>query len=351
MRVVTEDQLDFILESAVLAPSADNHHRFSFRIAGQTVHVDATEGPLPGAGGYKRVLALLSLGAMSENFTIAASRFGLGVEAELLPESSAADCLLRLRLHPDGVEADPLWHAIPLRHTSRQLRFRGPALADPERQELDTAAHAVGSPRVTWLTAGHQRDSVIRMMRRAETERFRSKLLHEELFSAIRFDLGWHAPAPQGLPPGALAIEAPLRPLFAMLRHWPVMRAAQFIGLHHILGFRSCELPCRLSPELGLITAPAVDSQSVFDAGRAFQRVWLAATKQGRALQPMPASALYALEGAHAEGIPERLQRELATGWKSVLDNDTPLILFRMGRASTSPVHAGRLPTATYRSL
>lgn len=348
---MTDEQLDFILESAILAPSADNRHPFSFLVDRETVHVASTEGSLPPPGGYKRVLALLSLGAMSENFTVAASRFRLGVDRELLLDSSQSDRLLRLRLHPDGVEPDPLWRAIPLRHTSRQLRFRGPGLTDPERQELDTAAHAIGSPRVTWLTAGRQRGSVVRLMRRAETERFRNKLLHEELFSAIRFELGWHTPAPEGLPPGALGVEAPLRPLFAMLRHWPVMRAARYLALHHVLGFRSCELPCRLSPELGLIATPVADSQSVFDAGRAFQRLWLAATTRGLVLQPMPASALYALEGARVEGIPERLQRELATGWKGVLGSDTPLMLFRMGRASASPVHAERLPTATYRSM
>ena len=109
-----------------------------------------------------------------------------------------------------------------------------------------------------------------------------------------------------------------------------------------MLGWRACDLPCRLAPHLGLLAVKNTDSQSVFDAGRSFQRLWLAATSQGRVLQPMPASALYALDGAHAEGIPAELQHNLAEGWKANLNGVIPLMLFRMGVANLLSIVAGR---------
>jgi hypothetical protein len=139
-----------------------------------------------------------------------------------------------------------------------------------------------------------------------------------------------------------------LRPLFALLRHWPVMRLINMIGAHHMLGWRSCDLPCRLAPHVGLIAVKNIDTQSIFDAGRAFQRLWLVATQHGRVLQPMPASALYALKGGRAEGIPANLQRELSDGWKQSLDGAIPLMVFRMGYAKPSSIIAGRRRVEDY---
>lgn len=350
MGKLDQQQLDFILESAILAPSADNQHRIRFQLTEDTIRVRYSEAELPPEGGYKRVLALLSLGAVSENFTVAASRFGMQSETVLFPDLTQPDLVMQIRLQPDqaAVDPDPLWQAIPLRHTNRQLRFRGPAMTGAERGELDAAAGNYPACQLFWLDESARRRTALRLMRRAETERFRNRLLHEELFSAIRFDIGWRTACPEGLPPGALGVEAPLRAFFALLRHWPIMCLANLLGMHHMLGLRSCGLPCGLAPHLGLLAVRNTHNQSIFDTGRAFQRVWLAATSQGRVMQPMPASALYALEGARTEGIPAALQHDLAEGWKASLDGAIPLMLFRMGKAKPSLIVTGRRRVRDY---
>lgn len=344
MSKLDQQRLDFILESAILAPSADNLHRVRFQLTDDTIRVRYTEAELPPQGGYKRVLALFSLAAMSENITVAASRFGIRAETVLFPDSTQPSLIMQIRLQSDhsAVDPNPLWQAIRLRHTNRHVRFRGPKMTDAEQGELNAAARTYPDCELIWLEQPTRRSQALRLMRRAETERFHNRLLHGELFSTIRFDVGWRAACPQGLPPGALGVEPPLRIFFTLLRDWRVMRLANLLGAHHILGLRSCSLPCRLAPHLGLLAAKNTHSQSVFDAGRAFQRVWLTATKQGRVLQPMPASALYALEGARKEGIPSVLQSDLAEGWKASLDGAIPLMLFRMGKAKQSSVVAGR---------
>ena len=341
-----QESLDFILESAVLAPSADNRHRIRFRVDGNSIHIRYTEF-LPHHG-YKRVLALLSLGAVTENLTIAASRFGLGAQTTFLSDPMQPGLTIQICLNPGPAVTDPLWEIIPLRHTNRRLRFRGPKMTDLELSDLDATVRAYPSTRLVWLDEPKWRKSALSLMRRAETERFHNRILHEELFSAIRFDVGWNASCSEGLPPGALAVEAPMRPLFAWLRHWPVMRLANFLGAHHILGMRACDLPCRFAPNLGLLAVEHTDNHSVLDAGRSFQRLWLTLTKQGRVLQAMPASALYALDGVQAEGICPILQRQLNWGWKSRLPAHSPLILFRIGFAKPLIVKAARRPSRHY---
>jgi len=349
MDQLDQDALRAILESAIQAPSADNLHKIRFQlIAGSTLHIHYTEAKLPPQGSYKRVLALLSLGAVSVNITVAASRFGLQAATVLFPEPTKPDWVMRIHMQPNQVEADPLFPAIALRHTNRQVRFRGPGMTDAELRELDAAVSAYPNCQLVWMDEPIQRRLALRLMRRAETERFHNAALHEELFSAIRFEAGWHTSCPEGLPPGALGVEPPLRPFFALLRHWPIMRVGNLLGAHHLMGWRACDLPCRLAPHLGLLAVRNTDDQSIFDTGRAFQRLWLVVTNQGRVLQPMPASALFALEGVEQDGIPVGLQHDLEQAWKANLQGAVPLMLFRMGIAKPSSIVAGRLGIENY---
>lgn len=348
MNELTPEQFHGLLQSAIQAPSADNRHPIHFQLGDQCIQVLHARTEWGGLG-YKRVLDLLSLGALAENLSIAASRFDMGTDIALLPDPGRPDLALQINLLPGAAQTDPLWQAIPLRHTNRQIRFRGPVLSEDEQAQLAEAIRPQPACQLHWLDTAPARKQALALMRRAEAERFHNPLLHEELFSAIRFDVGWHNTCEEGLPPGALGVEPPLRGLFSLLRHWPVMRMANRVGAHHLLGWRSCYLPCRLAPHLGVLTVKNTDTASVFAAGRAFQRLWLTATRQGRVLQPMPASALYALEGAVDEGIPVGLQHALAAGWRAHLGEDIPLMLFRMGRASPPLITAGRPQPEVYR--
>lgn len=345
---LNQDTLRYILQSAIQAPSADNQHRVRFKIGRNAIRVVYTEASLPPPGGYKRALVLMSLGALVENLAIAASRFGIQTAPLLDPDPDQPDFVLEIRMRPDQAEADPLWQSIPLRHTNRRVLFRGPRMSNTERDEIATAVQSFAAGQLVWLEDPTARNRALRLMRQAETERFRTRLLHHELFSAIHFEAGWRENCPEGLPPGALGVEPPLRPIFALLRHWPLMRLANLLGAHYVLGWRACDLPCRLAPHLGLLSVKKSDDQSVLDAGRAFQRLWLTITGQGRVLQPMPASAIFALERTSVEGVPPNTQRSLADGWKSVLGEDIPLMLFRIGFAKPLAVAAGRQGVDAY---
>lgn len=343
-----QSQLDFILESAILAPSADNRHHIHFEVEQNVIRAYHTRDRFPPKGSYKQMLALLSLGAMSENFTLAASRFYFRTETEFFPDSHNSSLVMQITLYSDQAENDPLWEMIPLRHTCRRLRFHGPRMTMAEKNTLNGAIHPFSDCKLAWMDSSQLRKHTTHLMRLAETERFRNQLLHEELFSAIRFDVGWHHTCTEGLPPGALGIESVSRSSFSLLRHWPIARLANRFGMHHILGFRSSYLPCRLAPHLGIITVKKIDTHTILDAGRAFQRLWLAATQQGRVLQPMPASALYALPNAPIEGIPVALQKKLSKEWQTVLGDSIPALLFRMGKADHLPIITRRPPIVSF---
>jgi len=91
---LNQEQLNFILKSAILAPSADNHHQIRIRVDDDSIHIRYTKELLP-QGGYKRVLALLSLGALVENLCIATSRLAWGTQTTLLLEPAQPDLAIQ----------------------------------------------------------------------------------------------------------------------------------------------------------------------------------------------------------------------------------------------------------------
>jgi len=297
------------------------------------------------------VLSLLSLGAVAENLSLAAGRFQMKADPEWPIESTRDNLAFYVRWQPGEAPSDPLSEAITKRHTNRRLIFRGPRLSREDLVRLRQIAADRPGCSLIWLDDTPRRRQTLRLMRLAEAERFHNPLLHKDLFSAIRFDVGWQQSCDEGLPPGALGIERPLRLPFALLRHWSIMHLVNMVGGYHLLGWRAASLPCRISPHVGLISAADLSDQAVFNAGRGFERVWLLATLLGLALQPMPAAALYALDGACKEGIPARVQSRLRQGWQTLLRDQTPLMLFRIGYASPPAIYTIRKPLEYYTSL
>lgn len=345
------DQIKFILESGILAPSADNKHRLRFQVDELGVNVWYTGESMPLHGGYKRALTLLNFGAVSENLAIAARRFGLHLEPLFFPDKAKPDLVFKslwLRGGNGIGNTLPDWKSISQRHTNRRIIYKGPRMVSSERIKLDAATATWPDSNLLWLDEPQVRRNALHLMRIAEGERFKNKVLHKELFEAIRFDIGWHSNSEEGLSPGALAIETPLQNVFAALRQWSLMQKLNRVGAHRILAWRAADLPFRYVPHLGVITIKKLDDIVIFNSGRAFQRIWLLATELGFVLQPLPASILYTLENANQEGIPLPLKQSLSAGWREILPNDHPIMLFRLGRAAPSTINSARQPLMSY---
>ncbi len=193
---------------------------------------------------------------------------------------------------------------------------------------------------MVWLDEPGTRRQAVQLVRWAETERFRNPILHAEMFGSVRFDAGWTATTTEGVPKGALELPPLERPMFTMMRHWPVQRVINLVGMHHFIGWRGAALPCQLAPHLCTITGPDSSPASAVSAGRLLQRVWLGAENLGLAFQMFAASAVYAFEGAYP--LPQDLRRRLEAGWALLSPNARPYLVFRLGNADRASVRSGR---------
>jgi hypothetical protein len=329
-----------IMQAGVMAPSADNHHCFTF--APGPVSIGLRGIPSHQNAPYHRtVLNRISIGAVVENMSIRAARLGWRAEAIHEPDPTDPQLIVEVRLDRDEPRDSGLDAAIAGRQTNRALVFKGPRLAAAELAAFSNLAADVGGVVLRFLDSGPERSLFLDLVSLAESERFRTRALHQELFESVRFDVGWSITATVGLPPATLAIEPGMRWAFSQLRRWPLMAALNRIGMYRLLGFRAAYLPCRLAPHCAVLSTDQPIEQGAFRVGAALERVWLEAQRRGLALQPLAASALLALPG-YAD-VPRQTGERLRAGWRQ-LGIGVPLLAFRMGYASPPIVRTGRLP-------
>lgn len=337
------DMVLALLQAGLRAPSADNRHTLRFAWRGDTLQMLSTDAPSWATLPHRRLLAHMAYGAVLENLHLRSLELGLALHAQEFPDSTQPNRIADLQWTATAQRPDRLSAHIEGRHTNRRF-YRRTRLSDATLDRLGEATLPVAGTQLRWLDAPPQRSAALRAIRLAETERFRQRELHHELFSAVRFDVGWKDTADAGLPPAALEVEAPMRAMFAALRHWPLMRSASWLGLHHLLGLRAGYLPAALSPHVGIVLVEAAYADmpsAAFDAGRTMQRVWLAAQAEGLALQPLAAATVLMAQkpdDGWVRPVTQALIRQSLS--RAALDakGDAPYILFRLGRASAASV-------------
>jgi hypothetical protein len=334
-----------IVAAALRAPWADNRPalRFECRDGALDWQLTGTQDDLP----HRRWLALVACGAALENARLRAASLGLDLVHATAPDPSRPAFVARSRIaSPLDSPANELELAAQIERRCTNRRFyRRDRLMPAAESAIATAA----GPSWRWLS-GDARRRALTALRVAEAERFRRPRLHQELFDAIRFDVGWTATTTQGLPPGALEIERALRRPFAWLRHPRVMGVLTAFGVPAVLGLRAADLPCRLAPRLAMIVDEAeIDADGergrALAAGRALQRGWLAAAAHGVAMQPLAAVGALLRQQAGggwvSAGTQQRL-RELLAETSSAGSAKAVHLFVRLGYARPPTVVTSR---------
>lgn len=339
-----------ILRAAIAAPSADNSQPWQFVWSVDTLDVRIDPDRSGGASDSRYVLSDLATGACVENILLRGRALGLAGDLDAFPDPADALWAARIRWRRASEHAapDPLADAIDRRHCDRRFPWRGPIDHDT-RTDLGAEAAAVPAARLWWPQTPQARRSATALIRRAEALRFRSDVLHAELFSSIRFDVGWHGACDEGLAPATLAVEAPARPLFQALRHPALMTVSRRLGAASMLGWRSASLPIRLSPGLCLIVVPSASRHDVFAGGRALERAWLAATRAGLSVQPYASAGVLSLGFVPVEPALRSTLARLAASLQELCGAGQGLVFLRLGRAPTNPPpRSGRRVPASF---
>lgn len=284
-----------VLDLARWAPSGDNTQPWRFEVVDPqrrfVVHgFDTRQECVYDLEGRASQLAI---GALLETIAIAASGFGL--EARFHRRADAPETTPQIDVELVKVPeapADPLWPYIPVRVTNRRP-FSATPLLRRQRQALENALPAGFS--VLWLEHRRQKWAMARLL----MANARIRLSIPEAYQVHRQMIRWKSRfAADGLPDQALGLSRAMLPLMRWaMKSWKRMRFMnRVLGSAWFAAFQLDFLPALRCAGHFLILAPQ-PPQSMDDylaAGRAVQRFWLTATKEGLQLQPQQTPLIFA---------------------------------------------------------
>lgn len=330
-----------ILQAAIYAPSADNSQPWQYRWQSQRLTITQDAALCGHATDRTFVLSDIALGAVLENITLQAAHLGIKADVELClkTQNEIAQAHISFSSLQTPTETETvLAQQIPLRCTDRRFPFKGPV----DERSLEQLESVLTDGQVR-LHVFQQRKDISRLakvIKNAEMIRFKSEVLHQELFQTVVFD---DDHPPQGMTPAMLAIEPPAKPFFRFISRWKNMQRCNAIGAANLIAMRSVSIPLRFSPLLLAITIKSTDRASIIAAGRQIQRVWLQATALGLSVQ------LYAAPGILTIAMP-RLSEALLKDLDDVAvqlkmqfgESEHPLMFLRVGFADGYPVRSLR---------
>lgn len=339
-----------ILEGAINAPSGDNSQPWRFRIGESDVTIynvadaDETQYNFRQRGSY------VAHGALIENIRLVAATFGFDGSASLFPGEPAATA--RITFAARHGSPDPLASAVPRRATNRKP-YRSRPLAAADRAALSLAAAAIAGTELRLVESPAELDAIARSVSVNERLLMENRALHDFLFGMIRWTRREEAARP-GLYIDTMELPSPVRLLFRfVVCHWPVVRALNLIGFSRFIPTRSAPV-YRASSAFGAIILAGDTDADFIAAGRAFERVWLAATAAGLALQPT-AALPYLVQrlNAGAAGAFSVAEQDLIRGAYAPIARAFGLsgaehiaMLFRLGYADAPSATSAKMPPA-----
>jgi nitroreductase len=339
-----------ILDLARWAPSGDNTQVWRFEVISKdhvVVHArDTREDCVYDLDGHP---SQISIGALLETMSIAASAHGLRAEATRQPDSPPERPRFDVRLVPDAsLMPSPLLDAIKRRTVQRRPMSTRPLT--PEQKEALEAALGPDYA-VAWLERFSDRLRTARLMYRNAHLR----LSMPEAFEVHRRIIHWGVSrSPDRVPDRALGVD----PGTLVLMKWAMASWRRMSVVNRALGTWAPRLQMDLIPGLACAAhfvlkarrAPASIDDYV-QAGRAVQRFWLTATHLGLYLQPEMTPLIFSkyvreqrgfTQAAHLHGLAARLQREAAA--LVFTDDLHPVYMGRVGAGPAPTARSERLP-------
>jgi nitroreductase len=313
MTLPKQQQLRFLLQYAILAPSTKNTQPWRFSVGEDTIGIFADLSrcqPVADRGGRE---LYISLGCALENLLVAIEDFGFGHSVKYLPHSGNDELAATVTVHPGGVRSVyriglPL-SSITQRRTQHGLYANKPVTAS-SRNRLLHCCEDLGV-RIDLIDDPAIRARVIELNLHADEMEFADPRFRKELGY-------WVGQGVFGTPRVLSKLGQAL---------------LSKVNLGRAIGKRNAATLAS-APLIGMIRTDSDDRASQIRAGQALERLWLHATAMGIALQPMSqALEIPSLRAELGQVIPQN-------GW-------TPQQVFRLGYAlKPRGDHTPRRPVA-----
>ncbi|MBK9072774.1 MAG: Rv1355c family protein [Myxococcales bacterium] len=312
------EEIRFLVAHASLAPSSGNRQPWQFGWNGTRLTCALSSQALAASGDAHD--NLIALGAAVENIVLSATSLGLAANVSELKAAADARPAVAITFARGDLEPSPLATAIADRVTNRRLA-PPQALAPSDVQAMQAALHHPAGV-LALRTADDARLALGTWLGEVERLRHLEPRLHAELMADLRFTPHAATATRDGLDVATLEASPTDVAIMRILGNPEAMaRLAQVDGGHALK--RGAAMAMAQCSAAVLVGVRGGGDHGAFDAGRQLQRVWLAATLCGLAVQPWGAlpSLLARLDrGAPMSPRASELMTRLSPAWRGFWD-------------------------------
>ncbi|HVM73855.1 MAG TPA: hypothetical protein VMU13_03215 [Candidatus Paceibacterota bacterium] len=338
--------VETILKAAIRAPSGDNlqpwkivpnENKIDF------IPVSTRDGSLYNTGDRG---TFFSLGALVENAIIAAEHVGFVTE---LVYRGAHGASLYFKENPAGQHRDAkiqngaTYEAIFKRCTNR-FPYEKELLTSEQKQAMRGVFKAIHIHDIALRFLDAPQLELTQCLSVNERLVFENRRLHHDFFST----LSWSGTDLDKMPVYSLGLPLIGLCMFKLARSWPRLDVLNKIGFSKMIP-KQTALLYQACGGYGALLAHHTDTTSYFNAGRGMQRIWLEATIQQLAIQPLNGIILL----RHA--IKQNTELPLSENQKSLIiekynaiknmlaTEQEILFMFRIGKPTTGTLITPRM--------
>jgi nitroreductase len=342
------------VQAAIQAPTPDNNQPWKYIATGNRleIYLDPKRAL---ASDVNSMFDLIGIGAAVENGVIAGRQMGhcsevISTDALRGQFSSEGDRLIATIEFQGESKPDPLHEQISTRCTNRNL-YRTERVSSTKLEKLAQEAQEFPQVQIDWVDDRSRIGQFAKLIAASDRLRFEYQPFHQELFEQLRFTVKEAEATRDGLDVRTLELPPGVASVIHWLRYWSRMQRINRLGLGPMLTFPSW-LSVRKSGALGVLSLPEASADQFLQGGRAFQRIWLAASAAGLALQPLGSLPIFIgqlqqLEGKNLHARHQKLASQLQAKLEQLVPatvERTLLMVFRLGHAKPPKVRSLRRP-------
>jgi UDP:flavonoid glycosyltransferase YjiC (YdhE family)/nitroreductase len=344
-RRLSDKEAHDIANAALWAPSAGNSQPLLFR--GVDGGLEVCVDPLRNNRFMDTANSDLwiALGAAVANMEAVVNQRGEGLVTRLFPRDARGGLLARVDRTDVAGDAGPLAPWIERRVTNR----RPYAAEVPSADQLSSlGAWAVSSDvRLTWITDRGAIREVAEALSVFDRITLHNRLVGKTILRWVR------TPTEEGRGDGLSYDSLELGPLERFVMRFIRTAWGAWVG-RWVAGRVAANARdrCAASGAIGVLTVGAWDAAAMVDGGRAFQRLWLAAAREGLSLHPLVGMVLFEMRRrlATEAGVTPREKEWLEAARATIARHApefaerVPLVIFRMGRSEAPTGRSYRRP-------
>ncbi|MBK8013487.1 MAG: hypothetical protein IPK13_19295 [Deltaproteobacteria bacterium] len=350
-----DHEIEQLLDAGARAPSGGNIQPWRVRASPSSLEISLDPIRSDSFIDVGRYASVLAIGAFAENVSICAHSLGLEFDQTTRNVDSIDKICVRFdwTRRIERQEPHPLMASIKRRATNRHPH-NGEDIPSSIIQDMRSSLADLGpSFQLFTVSADPDRNKIAKILARSDRIRLFHRRLHDQMFDEIRWSAESARDPGDGVDVRSLELPSPAVFMLKLMRSFTFVQTAVPRFMAEQMSLR----PIAQSGHVCALTMPNPPTRSAMvDAGRAMQRVWLTAEKDGLGVQPWTVFPYLLLraDAFKGEGLSDEERREiLSLGAEmrhlyQISEALFPCFIFRLSKAKAPSVESFRIPSKQF---